>query len=80
MEEITQQSGGESLHFKDFVYERVRKPVDKVLGEGLLDLPGFIGVLRKMDYSGYVSLEYEGDMEDPVPALRKCAMAIEGCL
>lgn len=65
------------VHFKDFVYERVRKPVDVIIGDGLLDLSAFLSVLKKLDYSRPVSFEYEGDVDNPVPAVRKCAEAVK---
>lgn len=35
------------------------------LGRGIIDFPAFIKMLRKVGYSGSVSLEYEKDMSDP---------------
>ena len=61
------------LHFKDFIYERVRKPVDVVCGDGLLDLQGLLAKLKEIDFNGYAVLEYEADVDNPVPALKKCA-------
>lgn len=66
-----------NVHLKDFIYRRERKPVDVVLGEGLLDVPGVLGVLEEINYEGPVSLEYEGDKENPVPALKRCVQAVE---
>jgi len=60
------------MHLKDFVYKRVRKPEDVALGEGLLDVPAFVAALREVDYDGFCVLEYEGDPENPVPALKRC--------
>ena len=65
------------VHFKDFIYDRVRKPVDVIIGDGLLDLPAFLSALKDLDYSGPVSFEYEGEPENPVPAVRKCVEAVQ---
>lgn len=35
------------------------------LGRGIIDFPLFVKTLRKVDYKGSVSLEYEKDMSDP---------------
>lgn len=35
------------------------------LGRGIIDFPSFIKMLRKVGYTGSVSLEYEKDMSDP---------------
>ena len=35
------------------------------LGRGIIDFPAFVKMLRKVGYTGSVSLEYEKDMSDP---------------
>jgi sugar phosphate isomerase/epimerase len=64
------------LHLKDFVFDRAGKPEDVVVGSGNLDLPGLFAALREVEFDGCATLEYEGDVEDPVPALQKCVEAI----
>jgi len=68
------------LHFKDFVFDRVGRPEDVVIGTGALDLPGLIGAVKAADFSGYAVIEYEGDVENPVPAIRKCVEAVRGAV
>jgi len=68
------------LHFKDFVFDRAGRVEDVVLGEGNLDLAAFVDVLKKIDFSGYAVLEYEGDVENPVPALSRCVAAVRECV
>ena len=68
------------IHFKDFVFDRVGSPEDVVIGTGALDLPGLIEVVKKADFSGYAVLEYEGDVEDPVPALKDCVKAVRSAV
>ena len=64
------------LHVKDFVYDRARKPEDVVVGTGNLDLPGLVAALQEIDFNGYAVLEYEGDVENPAPAVTKCVEAV----
>ena len=60
------------IHFKDFVFDRARGHEDVVIGTGNLDLDELISVLQKNDFDGYAVLEYEGDADNPVPALKQC--------
>ena len=60
------------VHVKDFIYDRGRNPADVIIGTGNLDLPKLMGVLKKSNFDGPLVIEYEGDVEDPVPALTKC--------
>lgn len=63
-------------HIKDFVFDRARKPEDVVVGTGGLDLPAFVKQLINNPAVGYTVLEYEGDVENPVPALKQCVAAV----
>jgi len=65
------------LHLKDFVFDRAGKPEDVVVGTGNLDLPALFGLMKEIEFDGCATLEYEGDVDDPVPALRKCVEAIK---
>jgi sugar phosphate isomerase/epimerase len=67
------------VHIKDFVFDRARQPEDVIVGTGNLDLPGLLKTMDAVGFSGAVVLEYEGDVENPVPALSvgckaKCRM------
>jgi len=64
------------VHVKDFVFDRARQPEDVVVGQGNLDLPAFLGTLEKVGFNGAMVLEYEGDVENPVPALTSCVNAV----
>lgn len=61
-----------AVHIKDFVFDRARQPSDVVVGTGNLDLSKMIAALKAGGFSGPAILEYEGDVNDPVPALRQC--------
>nr|WP_068892383.1 sugar phosphate isomerase/epimerase family protein [Pedobacter panaciterrae] len=39
------------------------------LGRGVIDIPAFIKMLRKVNYTGSCSLEYEKDMKDPLAGI-----------
>jgi sugar phosphate isomerase/epimerase len=64
------------LHIKDFVFDRAGKPEDVVVGTGNLDLRTLINFLKGLNTLGWVALEYEGDADNPVPALTKCVEAV----
>jgi len=60
-----------SLHLKDFIFERDRKPVDVVFGEGNIDIDKILEKLKEINFSGPLIIEYEGSPENPVPAIKK---------
>lgn len=66
------------IHLKDIDAEEN----DVVLGQGRLDVVKTFETFRKLGFTGPVSLEFEGDKEDPVPAMLRCldvvAAAISG--
>jgi sugar phosphate isomerase/epimerase len=64
------------VHVKDFVFDRAGRPEDVVVGTGNLDLAKLKSVLDKNSFDGYTVLEYEGDVNDPVPALKECVEAL----
>ncbi|MGQ9902721.1 MAG: sugar phosphate isomerase/epimerase family protein, partial [Fimbriimonadales bacterium] len=59
------------------VKERTRYTL---LGEGDLDLVGFLRALRRIRFSGCLALEYEENPNDPLPDLRACLQVIRGAL
>ncbi len=66
------------VHLKDFDAEGN----DVILGQGKLDVVKTFETFQSLGFSGPVSLEFEGDKEDPVPAMLRCldvvAQAISG--
>jgi inosose dehydratase len=66
-----------ALHVKDFIFDRAGRPHDVVVGTGNLDLGGLLKLLVKHRWSGNCTIEYEGDVENPVPALTACVKAIQ---
>jgi len=66
-----------STHIKDFTFQPDRQGVDTIVGAGNLDLPGLLKLLSEHNYAGPAILEYEGDINDPVPALKQCVAAVQ---
>jgi len=60
------------VHVKDFIYSRNRIPEDVIIGEGNLDLTKFMAALNTINFNGPLVIEYEGDVENPVPTLKRC--------
>ena len=56
------------VHLKDIDAEGN----DVILGRGKLDLVRTFETFRSLGFRGPVSLEFEGDEEDPVPAMLQC--------
>ena len=68
------------VHVKDFTYSPDRQPSDVIIGTGSLDLPKFVRVLESADFRGPLVIEYEGDENDPVPALGECVKRLRGVI
>ena len=67
------------LHIKDLaVLSREYKPIE--LGRGVLDIPGLMRALIRIRYTGYCSIEYELDMNDPLPGIAESAGFFRGVL
>jgi sugar phosphate isomerase/epimerase len=65
------------VHIKDFTFDTARRPTDVVVGTGNLDLPGLTKALVDHGFSGCAIIEYEGDAENPVPALTLCVQEVK---
>ncbi|MCZ6633552.1 MAG: sugar phosphate isomerase/epimerase [bacterium] len=61
-----------SVHYKDFVFDKTGQWEDVVVGEGNLDLKAFVDALEADGFDGMAVIEYEADVENPVPALKSC--------
>ncbi len=48
------------------------------LGRGIIDIPAFVEVLRKVKYDGCCSLEYEKDMKDPLVGIAESVGYFKG--
>ena len=52
------------IHLKDVTGD-TKLGYSLEVGRGIIDIPAFVKMLRKVGYSGVVSLEHEKDMNDP---------------
>ena len=66
------------VHLKDMVRGGAGEPewVDRIVGEGELDLPGLMRKLKEIDFRGPLSLEYESDPSNPMPRMKECLAAV----
>ncbi|WP_338867832.1 TIM barrel protein [Spirosoma sp. SC4-14] len=48
------------------------------LGRGVIDIPAFVDMLRKVKYNGSCSLEYEKDMKDPLAGIAESVGYFKG--
>lgn len=60
------------VHYKDFVFEQNGGWKDVIVGTGNLDLPAFVKALDEGGFDGVAVIEYEADVENPDPALKRC--------
>jgi inosose dehydratase len=67
------------LHTKD-VDKAAKEGKTVEIGRGIIDIPKFIGVLRKVKYSGMCSLEFEKDMKDPLPGIAESIGYFKGVM
>ena len=63
------------VHVKDFTFADGQHK-DVVVGTGNLDLARMAEAMDAVGFDGYVVLEYEADVENPVPALTSCVEAV----
>ncbi|PIU52221.1 sugar phosphate isomerase/epimerase [Candidatus Desantisbacteria bacterium CG07_land_8_20_14_0_80_39_15] len=68
------------VHLKDFIFAADGKPQDVVLGEGGLKLNKFFQTLESLDFDGYLSIEYEGEPENPLPKVIECVNRVHQVL
>ena len=63
-----------SLHFKDIMpkIEGENEQHDVVWGEGVLNTTELLRELRRQDFDGIISIEYEYNWDNSVPDIKKC--------
>lgn len=64
------------VHLKDFVFDDQGGHRDVIIGRGGLDLPRFMRRLQDVGFDGYLSIEYEGDPDAPLPQVIECVRVI----
>jgi sugar phosphate isomerase/epimerase len=67
----------QGVHLKDFVFDDQGGHQDVIIGTGGLDLPLFMQRLRDVGFDGYLSIEYEGDPDNPLPQVQECVRVIQ---
>jgi hypothetical protein len=50
------------------------------IGRGIIDIPAVIAALRKINFSGMCSLEFEKDMKDPLPGIAESIGYFKGAM
>ena len=68
------------VHLKDFTFAADGKPQDVILGEGGLNLKEFFQTLESINFNGYLSIEYEGEPENPLPEVLECVQRVRQVL
>lgn len=66
-----------SLHIKDFTFDRAGKPQDTIPGKGNLNLKQLMSMAGANPRIQVAIIEYEGDVDNPVPALKKCVESLK---
>lgn len=74
--------------YKERLYDMHIKDVNKAeedgtpveIGRGIIDIPGIIKAVKKINYAYRVSIEYEKDGEDPVPGLAESVGYLRGVI
>jgi len=67
------------MHAKDLRDLKVAES-QCIVGEGKMPIPGSFRQLRKINYPGYVNLEYEIDADDPLPGMKQSFAYMRGVL
>lgn len=67
------------IHFKD-VNQATAKGGTVEIGRGVIDIPAAIEALRKINYKGIASFEYEKDADDPTMGLAECVGYVRGVM
>ena len=67
------------IHMKD-VDKRTADGATLEIGRGVIDIPGFLKELKRLNYKGILSFEYEKDEKDPLPGLSESVGFVNGVL
>jgi inosose dehydratase len=65
------------IHLKN-VTEATKDGKAAELGRGVIDIPAFVKMLRKVKYAGVCSIEYEKDMKDPLAGIAESVGYFKG--
>ena len=65
-----------SLHFKDIAAKKngEKEQHDVIWGTGILDIKGILNELKKQNFKGLFSIEYEYNWENSIPDIKECIL------
>lgn len=67
------------IHLKD-VNDSTRQGSTVEIGRGVIDIPAALEAIRKVNYTGIASYEYEKDADNPLPGLAESVGYINGVM
>ena len=67
------------IHIKDVTVPS-KAGVAKEMGRGGMDIPAIVKSLKRIGYKGVISIEYEADEDDPLPAVAETAGYLRGVI
>jgi sugar phosphate isomerase/epimerase len=67
------------MHVKD-LRDLTNKDSQCIVGEGAIPFPALFRQLTRQGYAGYVNLEYEIDVDDPLPGMKQSFAYMRGVL
>jgi sugar phosphate isomerase/epimerase len=63
-------------HYKDFIFDTKGKWKECLIGDSALDLPTYLKTLDEIGFDGYAVIEYEAEVENPGPTIKKAVERI----
>lgn len=67
------------VHIKD-VDKRAAEGETLQIGRGVIDIPAFLKELKRLNYKGILTFEYEKDEKDPLPGLAESVGFVNGVI
>jgi len=67
------------IHVKD-VDKRSADGTTVEIGRGVIDIPGFLKEVKRLNFNGIISFEHEKDEKDPLPGLAESVGYVKGVL
>ena len=67
------------LHIKD-VTGAYKEAKAIEIGRGVIDFPALVKILDKINYKGICSIEFEKDMNDPLPGIAESVGFFKGAM
>jgi sugar phosphate isomerase/epimerase len=88
VQRISEDPASMLLKYRDRLFDMHLKDVNKTaeegspveIGRGVIDIPKVMKTLVKMNYKGYIAVEYEKDENDPMPGLAESVGYVRGVL